>query len=72
VALLVGDLDPVEEVSGQLARLQNLGYYAGKIGGGDAMAVRSAIEEFQCDNKLTVDGICGPETQARLIAVHGC
>jgi N-acetylmuramoyl-L-alanine amidase len=72
LSFLVGNLDPVEEVSGQLARLNNLGYYAGKVEGGDAYALRSAVEEFQCENDLTVDGICGPKTQARLLAVHGC
>jgi len=70
LALKVGHLDPVEEISGQLARLNNLGYQAGE---GDASDIdfRSAVEEFQCDNGLTVDGICGPNTQAKLKDVHG-
>jgi murein L,D-transpeptidase YcbB/YkuD len=32
----------------------------------------SAVEEFQCDHGLTVDGKCGPATQARLKQAHGC
>ena len=32
----------------------------------------SAIEEFQCDHGLVVDGKCGPATQAKLKQVHGC
>jgi len=35
------------------------------------MAFLSAVEEFQCDNGLTVDGDCGPNTQAKLKEVHG-
>ena len=71
----IGNLDPVDQVTGQQARLNNLGYFAGPVGGTDdaAMtALESAIEEFQCDNKLTVDGKCGPQTQATLKQVHGC
>jgi len=70
--LRIGHLDPVEEVSGQVARLNNLGYYLGALDSPDEAQVHSAIEEFQCDHDLTVDGICGPETQAKLKEVHGC
>ena len=72
IAIRIGDLDPVTEISGQIARLNNLGYFAGDIKSPDHVAVESAVEEFQCDNNLTVDGICGPKTQAQLKKVHGC
>lgn len=72
VALLVGYLDPVEETSGQVARLQNLGYYRGPSEGLDPKLLRAAIEEFQCEHGLTVDGICGPGTQGKLREIHGC
>jgi N-acetylmuramoyl-L-alanine amidase len=69
----IGHLDPVDTLTGQIARLNNLGYNAGPIGGGaDDAQVRSAVEEFQCDNDLTVDGICGAATQRKLLEVHGC
>jgi len=58
-ALLIGHLDPLEEQSGQIGRLNNLGYDAGDPQEFDAMRFRSAVEEFQCDYGLTVDGICG-------------
>lgn len=81
--LKIGCLDPVTMVSGQIARLNNLGYMAGEV------PVRpftkeeeeakkkdpqflSAVEEFQCDFSLLVDGKCGKQTQAKLEEVHGC
>jgi hypothetical protein len=72
IAIKIGDLDPVTEVSGQVARLNNLGYFAGDVKSPDHVTVESAVEEFQCDNNLTVDGVCGPITQAKLKKVHGC
>jgi N-acetylmuramoyl-L-alanine amidase len=72
IPIRIGDLDPVDEVSGQIARLNNLGYFAGEISRRDDQAFHSAVEEFQCDHGLTVDGKCGPITQAKLKQVHGC
>ena len=72
IPLKIGYLDPIEEVSGQIARLNNLGYFAGDAEKPDLEALRSAVEEFQCDFGLTVDGICGPKTQSKLKEVYGC
>jgi Putative peptidoglycan binding domain/LysM domain len=72
ISLKIGHLDPIDEVSGQTARLNNLGYFAGDIHQPDEDAFLSAVEEFQCDFELQVDGICGPNTQAKLKQVHGC
>jgi N-acetylmuramoyl-L-alanine amidase len=75
IPIRVGNLDPVEEESGQRGRLNNLGYFAGpfddKDDGENEKAFRSAVEEFQCDYDLGVDGKCGPKTQAKLREVHG-
>lgn len=68
----IGHLNPVEEISGQQARLANLGYYRGGADQIDEVERASAIEEFQCEHGLKVDGICGPLTQAKLEQVHGC
>jgi hypothetical protein len=70
IPIKIGHLDPVAEPSGQLARLNNLGYFPGD--GTDNDAFESAIEEFQCDHGLKVDGDCGSATQAKLEKVHGC
>jgi len=72
IPILVGSLDPVDQLTGQQARLQNLGYFFGTIGSAADDEFESAVEEFQCDNYLTVDGICGPVTQAKLKQVYGC
>lgn len=72
VPLKIGHLDPVDEITGQEARLNNLGYNAGSSNDPKDAQLRSAIEEFQCDYNLTVDGVCGPTTQAKLKEIHGC
>lgn len=81
IPVMIGHLDPVDQVSGQIARLNNLGYVAGTLpiqtGSPEderskAAQLKSAIEEFQCDQKLQVDGLCGPATQKKLKEVHGC
>jgi len=72
VPIKIGHLDPVEEISGQLGRLSNLGYYRHDLEPLDDPEFVSAVEEFQCDNGLTVDGDCGPQTQAKLKEIHGC
>lgn len=76
IPVKIGDLDPETKESGQKARLNNLGYFAGPLEGkseeeNKAMFL-SAVEEFQCDHGLVVDGKCGPATQAKLKQVHGC
>lgn len=73
IAFRIGDLDPPEEVSGQIARLANLGYYLGPAQEKDDNHFRSAVEEFQCDHApLKVTGVCDAPTQAKLKEAHGC
>ena len=72
LSVQIGHLDPVEDRFGQKARLSNLGYYLGPLDADNPAKFRSAVEEFQCDYGLTVDGDCGPNTQAKLKQVHGC
>ena len=83
IPLKIGNLDPVTEISGQIGRLNNLGYLAGDLPD-HALAPEeedllrhapeflSAVEEFQCDFGLKVDGMCGKNTQSKLVEVHGC
>lgn len=72
IPIEIGKLHPVDKVSGQKARLNNLGYFAGPLDEEDEALFTSAVEEFQCDHKLTVDGKCGPKTQGKLKEIHGC
>ena len=68
----IGQLDPLDTLSGQASRLNNLGYFAGTPASTDDAQFQSALQEFQCDEKLAVDGKPGPLTQAKLKSVHGC
>lgn len=68
----IGALDPVETLTGQAARLDNLGYCAGTPASAEDPQFVSAVEEFQCDHALAVDGLPGPQTRAKLKQVHGC
>jgi hypothetical protein len=73
IPVAIGDLDPVTEESGQLARLLNLGYYRRPLEPVDEDERKSAIEEFQCDQEIRpVTGICDASTQATLQDAHGC
>jgi len=74
IEIRVGHLDPVEVESGQRGRLNALGYDAGNPdeSGDGSLLFRSAVEEFQCDQKLTVDGVAGANTQKKLQEVYGC
>ena len=72
IPIKIGHLDPIDTLSGQKGRLNNLGYFAGDVTGPADDDFESAVEEFQCDQSLTVDGKCGPATQAKLKQVHGC
>jgi len=71
IPIKIGHLDPIEEITGQKARLNNLGYDAKSLDGKDEEKFTIAVQEFQCDYNLKVDGICGPATQAKSKEVHG-
>lgn len=72
VTVRLGFLQPASTVPGTRERLNNLGYLAGDVDDPKRLEFRSAVEEFQCDQKLQVDGVVGPVTRARLVKVHGC
>jgi N-acetylmuramoyl-L-alanine amidase len=75
VPVKIGYLDPTEEDSGWLARLVNLGYSSGSGGDSDDDSdddqLRYAIEEFQCDHGLEVNGELDGPTRAALEKFHG-
>jgi hypothetical protein len=69
--LQIGHLQPVDTRRGLQARLNNLGYESGSIDAPDSNELRSAIEEFQCDARLTVTGTPDGPTRAALLSLHG-
>ena len=49
-------------------RLASLGYYTGTLDGVYGSGTITAMKAFQGRNKLTVDGVCGPNTQMVLFS----
>lgn len=49
------------------ALLKVKGYYDGKLDGKFGSKMKKAVEAFQKDKKLVVDGICGKKTWAKLV-----
>jgi hypothetical protein len=68
--LQFGCLDPLEEVSGAQARLQNLGYYYGDIDGEPSDEWSESLSLFQSDYGLDVTGELDGPTQQKLLARH--
>ncbi len=79
IPIEVGRLDPLDTLSGQQQRLNNLGYFAGfkKTTATDPKKAdeqfRWAVEEFQCDHMgpTQVDGVLGSKTLQKLKEVYG-
>jgi len=75
-----GRLDPLETLSGQQQRLNNLGYFAGfaRTQASDPKQLDPqmlwAVQEFQCDHlgPAQADGVPGPITLKKLKEVYGC
>ena len=70
--LVLGGLDPVDEVSGVQARLHNLGLAPGPIDGIPGPLTKAAVQKFQQQVGAKVDGIVGPETRKYLEDEYGC
>ena len=64
--LLLGHLDPVEELTGIQKRLNNLGHNSGPEDGIMGSWTEAATRRFQKQVGITVDGVPGEETQAKL------
>src|SRR5437868_737986 len=68
--LQFGYLDPLNEISGAQARLQNLGYYHGEISGEMNDDLQEAIQLFQSDFGVPVTGELDDATKDKLLARH--
>jgi hypothetical protein len=70
----LGDMDPVEELSGVRARLTNLGYYLARRGprkkdSDEALVL--AVKRFQADQGLPVTGEIDRALLDTLVSAHG-
>ena len=69
--LLLGHLDPDEEISGMEWRLSNLGYLQTAPRGQDTPELRDAVRAFQVDHDLAVENGLDETTRLKLKSVHG-
>ncbi|NVB40518.1 peptidoglycan-binding protein [Pseudenhygromyxa sp. WMMC2535] len=67
----LGHLDPHDSPSGIQQRLRNLGYYMDEIDGKLGPMSKAAVRAFQEAEGLSVDGVPGPNTLAKLYEVYG-
>jgi Putative peptidoglycan binding domain len=76
--LCIGDLDPIEEQSGIIQRLEQLGYRGWALAGLSEAPIdqrpecdEAAIRSFQHDQQLAETGIMDAATRAALLKAHG-
>lgn len=70
--LTFGDLDPLTEISGIQARLNNLGFPCGPVDGILGLRTCQALKRFQSREGLSITGRPDDATQQKLKEVHGC
>lgn len=68
--LQFGCLDPVDEIAGAQARLQNLGYYHGDLTGEVNDEFQEALQVFQSDFGVPVTGELDDATKEKFLAEH--
>jgi hypothetical protein len=61
IVLQLGNMNPVDFLSGVQSRLKNLDYYEGDVSGQLDDATRQAILEFQEDHGITPTGEADPD-----------
>jgi N-acetylmuramoyl-L-alanine amidase len=69
--LYLGHVDPINEISGVQARLNNLGFYCGETDGNLGPRTEAALKSFQAKYDLTESGEADEATRGKLIEVHG-
>ena len=68
--LKLGNLDPIDTLSGVKARLTNLGFLCGAINDEMNEETEKALRDFQIVHRLEVTGKADDATRARLLAIH--
>lgn len=69
--LMLGGIDPIDETSGVQARLKNLGFYAGEVGGEMSADTETAVKNFQGAKGLPVTGLLDQQTKDALKRDYG-
>lgn len=69
--LAIGSLDPIDTVTGQKARLNNLGFFAGPVDERDTPDFRAALNGFQRSVKETETGVADACTIEKLLEKYG-
>lgn len=70
IELELGELDPIVEDTGVQARLNNLGFDCGEVGGAMDAEKEEAIRAFQKKNTLTETGTADEATKNKLVEQH--
>ncbi len=68
--LELGHLDPVAEATGVQARLNNLGFFCGKVDGIIGPMTQEALKAFQGKNGLSETGAADEATKNKLAQLH--
>lgn len=69
--LELGGLNPITEITGVQARLENLGYDVNITGKWDENSVE-ALKQFQSRHELEVTGVIDKNTRGKIKKVYGC
>jgi N-acetylmuramoyl-L-alanine amidase len=70
--LKLGEIDPIDEVSGIQGRLNNLGFDCGAVDGIWGPLTEKAVREFQKHCQIEVTGQVDEATRQRLGKAYGC
>ncbi|BBO88744.1 PGRP and LysM peptidoglycan-binding domain-containing protein [Desulfosarcina ovata] len=71
IKVALGELDPVDQISGLQGRLNNLGFHCGAVTGEINEATQAALRRFQEEHGLEVTGQPDQQTRDKLEEAHG-
>ncbi len=71
IAVNLGHLNPLEEISGIKQRLRNLGFNGGAINDESDSQFAAAIKSFQGKSGQTATGVLDEATRRKILEIHG-
>ena len=69
--LTLGNLDPVDQISGVQGRLHSLGYYEGPVDGQMSPATKDALKAFKAARGIPVSSAIDDQTKDALVKEVG-